>query len=45
MRGAERWRELASSAHDAALCKFVTAFADTPDGAAVLDAVFGNSPS
>ena len=44
MRGAERWRELASSAHDAALCKFVTAFADTPDGAAVLDAVFGNSP-
>jgi [glutamine synthetase] adenylyltransferase / [glutamine synthetase]-adenylyl-L-tyrosine phosphorylase len=43
-RGGERWLELASSADDAGLCEFVTDFADAPDGAAVLDAVFGNSP-
>ena len=44
LRGGERWRDLAPRADDAALSRFVTAFAGTPDGAAVLDAVFGNSP-
>ncbi len=43
-RGAERWRELAATANVAILSEFVTAFADTQDGGAVLDAVFGNSP-